>query len=545
MATKRSILVSEDTKIVSSRRTRRTVEKEETTFDHGASKKVRISIEQELEEKYGMSRPGITAEIVEKLPVTVSGRSAITDFEDIEDAIFEEVTDDDGSIRKQMKVTSAPVTDEDIEDSFIDGSDDDVSKESIEFGDINDDCVKDELDRAMEMSRKHRMSLKAASMLKAPIDEDNKSEIAELNEYGLEKKRNVVITHYVTRQESGLNRNEYEAISAEYWDDPTYDPTVDFSMFGNPDDFNDYINLSGKTLVDCIRMYVRTKSVKNKQYRKRYRMILTYVLMVEEEWNITLYPQVIGSLFWAKFERYLYNNGLSPHSVCQLILNLRAVLKWSSGYGVKVKTDMNDINIKSVDAKPKIALSSDDISRIYWFDIDHLSCRKQHKATLKKVRDHFILSCFLGQRYSDTVRLDQTNFRGNELFKVTQQKTGNTAVLEFNRLYTEYPVHVREILERYDYMSPWKGDISNYNRYLHELMKYIGFDSEIKYEYKVCGNIITKTYKKYELISSHVARRTFITNAVKRGISTQYIKRASGHHSDESFGKYVIFDDNV
>ena len=545
MATKRSISVSEDTKKVSSRRIRRKVEKEETTVNHGASRKVRISIEQELEEKYDTSIQEIPAEFVGKLPGTVSGRSAITDFNDIEDAIFEEVTEDDGNTRKQLKLTSAPVNSEEIEDGFTDESDGVVSKEDMEFGDMDDDCVKEELERAMNMSRKHRMSLKAAGMLKAPIDEDNKEEIAELNEYGLEKKRDVVITHYVTRKESGMNRNEYEAISAEYWDDPTYDPTVDFSMFGNPDEFNDYINLSGKTLVDCIRMYVRTKSVKNKQYRRRYRMILTYVLMVEEEWKITLYPQVIGSLFWAKFERYLYNNGLSPHSVCQLILNLRAVLKWASGYGVKVKADMNEVNIKGVDAKPKIALSSDDISRIYWFDIDNLKCRRQHKATLKRVRDHFILSCFLGQRYSDTVRLEPTNFRGNEMFKVTQQKTGATAVLEFNRLYTEYPVHVREILERYDYMSPWKGDISNYNRYLHELMKTIGFNSEIKYEYKVCGNIITKTYKKYELISSHVARRTFITNAVKRGINTQYIKRASGHHSDESFGKYVIFDDNA
>ena len=76
-------------------------------------------------------------------------------------------------------------------------------------------------------------------------------------------------------------------------------------------------------------------------------------------------------------------------------------------------------------------------------------------------------------------------------------------------------------------------------------MKRIGFNADIKYEYKVAGVMISKNFKKWELISSHVARRTFITNAVKRGINSQFIKRASGHHSDESFGKYVIFNDNI
>jgi len=52
--------------------------------------------------------------------------------------------------------------------------------------------------------------------------------------------------------------------------------------------------------------------------------------------------------------------------------------------------------------------------------------------------------------------------------------------------------------------------------------------------------VVTKTYKKYELISSHTARRSFVTNAIKRNVNVEFVKQASGHISDSSFRKYVI-----
>ena len=522
---------------VVSRRLRRKVEREEKSVNHGASKKVRVSVEQEYEERYDtnveecvyqkpdgslmLQAPGhqptslediLSQEIIDELPK-----------KEIEDADYEEVTDNMNTQETGNKTRKDDErrVDEETQKTYKE----DANKVNL------------------AATRKKRMSEKAAEILKSTID--NKRDLVLLNQYGLEIKQDTVYTHSITEYKGKDARKRCETYSTEYWEDPVFDATLDFSMFGSPEQFKEFINLEGKTVVECITQYVDEKSVKNKNYRKRYRMILTYILMLEDEWNIKLYPQVIGALFWSKFERYLYNQGLSPHSVEQLFCNLRAVLKWSTRYGAKVKSDMEEIKYRGVDAKPKIALTEDDISHIYWFDIDSLKCRSHHKKTLRVVRDHFVLSCFLGQRYSDTVRLDQTNFRGQEIFKVTQLKTGSTAVLEFNRLYTEYPPHVKDILERYDYKSPWQGDISNYNRYLHELMKRIGFNADIKYEYKVAGVMISKNFKKWELISSHVARRTFITNAVKRGINTQYIKRASGHHSDESFGKYVIFNDNI
>lgn len=44
---------------------------------------------------------------------------------------------------------------------------------------------------------------------------------------------------------------------------------------------------------------------------------------------------------------------------------------------------------------------------------------------------------------------------------------------------------------------------------------------------------------KYELISSHTARRTFITRLIQRGVSPSEIMQITGHSSRDVFDKYI------
>ena len=353
-----------------------------------------------------------------------------------------------------------------------------------------------------------------------------------------EKKTGLCLVHEDYKDEGNYSR--------EYVLNPQ-NKEVDFKKFSNPNDFAKSINLQGKNLIECIVEYVKNRVIKYPSIKERYQILIAYIMMIETKWDITLMPGVIGGMFWSQFESFLNGNNLAPRTVIGICLELRAVIKWASMYGATLTADFDDVDFNAVDNKPKVTLTDDEISRIRWFDLSTLDCREDHKKTMEIVRDHFILSCYLGQRFSDTVRIGETNFLGasKDIFRIIQKKTGNKAVLDFNKIFPEFPVHARLILEKYGYRSPYKGDLSNYNRWLHELCRIVGLDDEIKYENKVNGQIITKTYKKWELISSHTARRTFITLAVKRSVNSQYIKRASGHKSDSSFDKYIIFDDNI
>ena len=101
-----------------------------------------------------------------------------------------------------------------------------------------------------------------------------------------------------------------------------------------------------------------------------------------------------------------------------------------------------------------------------------------------------------------------------------------------------------KILEKYNYNPPLTTDISCYDKYLKELLQYVGFDEEVKRETKVNGHVETKIYPKWKLIGSHTARRTFATVNVLRGHRLSEIRRATGHKSESSFEKYICYYDS-
>ena len=50
---------------------------------------------------------------------------------------------------------------------------------------------------------------------------------------------------------------------------------------------------------------------------------------------------------------------------------------------------------------------------------------------------------------------------------------------------------------------------------------------------------------KYELITFHAARRTFITHAVRLGIPIEVVMKFSGHHSPEMLKPYLKIVDEL
>lgn len=352
---------------------------------------------------------------------------------------------------------------------------------------------------------------------------------------------------FTTKQEQTEDKRQRADVAPDIWTSGN-NIRIDFGAFADPTKFEQHINCANKPVMWCMQEYVKYKSMSTDEahVKNQFRSLFKYVLAIEEEFGVTLYPVVIGTMFMAQFEAYLISKKLSPGTIAGLCNLLKTVIKWSALYGAKIAIDIDQFKIKAQDSKPKVYLSDEDIVRIYYFNIGCLNVRPQLKRTLTKVKDHFVLSCFIGQRYSDTLRITPNNFHGaaKDTFQTMQLKTGNSAILNFDRVYGRYPKIVKEILEKYGYCAPWTGHLSNYNRYLHLLCKFVGLDEEIKFEYKVKNIVQEKTYKKYQLISSHVARRSFITNAVNRGVNNSVTKKASGHISDSSFNRYVLVEND-
>lgn len=300
------------------------------------------------------------------------------------------------------------------------------------------------------------------------------------------------------------------------------------------------LDLSNSSMIEVIKALIRVKSKMSPNYHKSFSTLIFHLNGIESHFGCTIMPHQITDIFWHNFIPYLLDKGLALSSIKKVCSQLRTALDWASKYGARITPTFNLIDLPTYH-KEQISLTQDEVSHIYHFDLSTIKRKKQHLKKLETVRDMFVLSCNLGQRFSDMVRINKDCF-DRHIFTVVQQKTGTTARVDIDKMSLDRNTTYK-ILEKYNYNSPLTTDISCYNKYLKELLQYIGFKELIKSEVKINGRIQVSYEPKWKLVGSHTARRTFVTNNVLRGFKISEIRRATGHKSESSFEKYICYFD--
>ena len=320
-----------------------------------------------------------------------------------------------------------------------------------------------------------------------------------------------------------------------------YSPTTDFGAYLHiSKDELFVLDLSQATLLEVIDEQIKMKLKVSPKYDKSLSCLKRHLNIIEKQFCCTLMPVQITDIFWHHFTHHLQEQGLSISSIKTLCSQLRSALSWASKHRAIISPSYDVIELPAY-RHQQIALTPDDVSRIYHFDVTSIPKRKQYIRHIEKIRDMFVLSCNLGQRYSDMIRIDKSSFDFSK-FSIVQQKTGTKAIVDIDKFCVDKKM-VYNILQKYDYKAPFDGDISSYNKYLKYLMEAVGLTEEIKRETKVSGLIHTERIPKFKLIGSHTGRRTFITINLLRGIPLHEIMRASGHTSYSSFQKYWCYYD--
>lgn len=165
------------------------------------------------------------------------------------------------------------------------------------------------------------------------------------------------------------------------------------------------------------------------------------------------------------------------------------------------------------------------------------------KAYLKRVKDVFLFCCFTGMRYSDVRNLKEEDIKDDRIEFITI-KTGDRLTVEFNK-------YSKQILDKYkDFHFKNRQSLpvissQKMNDYLKELAQLAGIDEMVKEVY-YRGNVRCETTShKYELMSTHAARRTFICTALALGISPVVIMKWTGHSDYKSMKPYIDIADEV
>lgn len=142
------------------------------------------------------------------------------------------------------------------------------------------------------------------------------------------------------------------------------------------------------------------------------------------------------------------------------------------------------------------------------------------------VRDLFIVGCHTGMRFSDFSRLSMNDISDGVIHFITQKcKTP-----------VDIPAHPRvlQVLEKHGGIMP-KISGQKFNAYIKDVCREAGINESVLV--RKSGRHIR--CEKWELVSSHTARRTGLTNMYKAGIPTYRCMMISGHKTEQVFMTYL------
>lgn len=233
--------------------------------------------------------------------------------------------------------------------------------------------------------------------------------------------------------------------------------------------------------------------------------------------------------------------GLSNTSAMRYLKSLKWYLRWcgEKGYyqGNLYDTFTPKLKGSNYENRFIVYLTQDELQALEDFE------PSEDNPRLGLVRDVFLFSCYCGLRYSDVERLKEEDIHDDAINIITK-KTNDLLTINLNK-------HTRAILHKYRAWADITGKClpmsSNRitNTALRELCKECGIDTPTKkVTYKGTERIET-FMPKYELVTFHVARKTFITHAARLGIPAEVIMKFSGHHSFEMLKVYLEIADDL
>ena len=190
----------------------------------------------------------------------------------------------------------------------------------------------------------------------------------------------------------------------------------------------------------------------------------------------------------------------------------------------KIVEDYKEIRSMEERRKNSIALTEEELNKLASLELD---------GRLEVARDIFLLQCYCGFRFEDlSLLLDSKNLRvidGVSYSVFTTQKKDITSQTPLN--HNCYYPQAFEIYKRYCDKSPYSDKQHDlYNKAIRKVAGIARLDREIIVT-STAGMIKSKrAYKVHEVISSHDARHTFITNCIRyKGIEPNVLKNISGH----------------
>lgn len=290
---------------------------------------------------------------------------------------------------------------------------------------------------------------------------------------------------------------------------------------------------SGKNLFfDAFDEFVENKSRSrdwSESTLKRYKNIKKILLDFERSRKYKLTFNSINEKFHAEFTDFCMNERNHINNTYSRNMGLlKSFLYWALENEYTYNTSFVKFKKKKRVLTKQIALKLE--------DLESLMGQSFESARLEKVRDVFVFCCLTGLRFGELKLVNKYNVANNAIqLKEEKETTKTTRSIPLSDL-------ARFILTKYDYRLPLIAN-QKFNNYIKEVFKLSGFTNQVEKVTTKGQENIRETMPFYDRVSSHTARRTFITMMRNQGHSDKLIASMSGHKDLKTLNMYYQVDD--
>lgn len=205
--------------------------------------------------------------------------------------------------------------------------------------------------------------------------------------------------------------------------------------------------------------------------------------------------------------------GLIDSSANKYIVNLKTFLEWADATGYEVDKSFKKIKLTGRDKDP-ISISEAELKAI-----ENL----QLTGGKDIARDYFLFECYTGQRISDIIRFNKNDFDGTR-WTFYQRKGNRIRNKRTTVLFKGFCASGLRILEKYDYQMPPIAE-QTMNDYLKEIGKEAGLTTQLTIVDWRGSERIETVVEKWEKLTSHIGRKTFITLALDSGMPVKQVSQ--------------------
>lgn len=274
------------------------------------------------------------------------------------------------------------------------------------------------------------------------------------------------------------------------------------------------------------------ESEKSKATIRLYKVLRNHLMQFQKAKKVKLSFHSIDLTFYDAFTTFLTDKlSHTNNTVGKYLATLKTFLRWSADRGYndnltfvkfKIPTELADI----------VTLTEEELLQFYYTDFTG-------NKTFEHVRDVFCFGCFTGQRFTDIKDLGKNDVRGDTWY-LRPAKTKDILQIPLN----DYAL---EILEKYkDSEKPLPViSIQKTNEYLKQAAEIAQITEPIKLHRYRAATAIEYEKPKHAFISTHTARRTFVTLSLEKGMRPETVMEITGHKDYKTFKKYIKLTSKV